>query len=216
MEDTPRHQCLIYDGSPAKMLPALAAHIKQKLSEGYRCLYLNSPTMVTGLRSYLFAAGVDVVYEVAKTSLLLTSDQSHIKDGLFDADQLLRTLEDTLNQALSDGYRGLWATGDMTWELGQDKDLKKLLEYEWRLEKIFQKYPTMSGICQYHADTLSRETLCQSLLAHPALFINQTLTYINPHYLPPEARNQPAAAMTELQDTIQNLCALQHPGGESR
>ena len=211
MEETPRHQCLIYEGSPAKMLPALAAHIKQKLDENYRCLYLNSPTMVAGMRSYLFAAGVDVVYEVAKTSLILTSDQSHLKDGLFDVDQMLRTLEETLNQALGDGYRGLWATGDMTWELGQDKDLEKLLEYEWRLEKIFQKYPTMSGICQYHADTLPRETLCHGLLTHPALFINQTLACVNPHYLPSDAHIQPAVATPELEHTIHNLCAMQ-PG----
>src|ERR1700753_4258060 len=107
METMPRHQCVIYDGSPAKMLPAIAAHIKQKLSENIRCFYLNSPAMVAGLRSYLFAAGVDVVYEVAKTSLMLSSEQTHLKEGHFDIDLFLGMLEDTLNQALSDGYKGL-------------------------------------------------------------------------------------------------------------
>ena len=193
------------------MLPALAAHIKQKLSENIRCLYLNSPAMVAGMRSYLFAIDVDVVYEVAKTSLILTSDQSHVKDGRFDMDHMLGTLEETLNQALSDGYRGLWATGDMTWELGQDKNLETLLEYEWRLEKFFQKNPARSGICQYHAGTLPREAVCQGLLTHPALFINQTLACVNPNYLPSEARLQPAAMMPGLQQTVDNLCALQ-PG----
>jgi hypothetical protein len=212
MEEMPRHQCLIYDGSPAKMLPALAAHIKQKLSENVRCLYLNSPTMVAGMRSYLFAGGVDVVYEVARTSLILTSDRSHVKDGHFDIDQMLRMLEETLNTALSDGYRGLFATGDMTWELGQDKDLKELLEYEWRLEKFFQRNPAISGICQYHADTLPRENMYHGLLVHPALYINQTLTVINPHYLPSEAHIQPAIPTPELHDTIHNLCAMQMGG----
>ena len=216
MEETPRHQCLIYDGSPAKMLPALAAHIKQKLDENIRCLYLNSPTMVTGIRSYLFAAGIDVVYEVAKTSLILTSDQSHVKNGRFDIDQMLRMLEETLNQALSDGYRGLWATGDMTWELGQDKNLDTLLEYEWRLEKFIQKNPAMSGICQYHTDTLPRAAVCNGLLAHPALFINQTLACINPNYLPSEARIQPGAATDDLQHTVYNLCAMQLGGDKEQ
>jgi MEDS: MEthanogen/methylotroph, DcmR Sensory domain len=216
MEETPRHQCLIYDGSPAKMLPVLAAHIKQKLSENVRCLYLNSPTMVAGMRSYLFAAGVDVVFEIARTSLILTSERSHVKDGHFDIDQMLRMLEETLNTALSDGYRGLFATGDMTWELGQDKDLKVLLEYEWRLEKFFQRNPAISGICQYHADTLPREILHNGLLAHPAFYINQTLAVINPHYLPSEAHLQPATPTPELQDTIQNLCAMQLGGDNER
>src|ERR1700759_4420574 len=103
MEQTPRHQCLIYDGSPAKMLPALAAHMKQKLSENFRSLYLNSPPMVVGLRSYLYAAGVDVAHETAKGSLILSSDQSHIIGGLFDPVLMLEILEQAMNQALTDG-----------------------------------------------------------------------------------------------------------------
>src|ERR1700733_12345401 len=146
MEAMPRHQCVIYDGSPARMLPAFADHIKQKLGENIRCFYLNSPTMVAGMKSYLFAAGVDVTYEVARGSLILSSDQSHLENGYFDTDHFLGVLENTLNQALSDGYQGLWATGDMTWELGPDTDLGKLNEYEWRLEKLFKKYPALSGI----------------------------------------------------------------------
>ena len=207
----PRHQCVIYEGSPARMLPAIAAHIKQKLSENIRCFYLNSPAMVAGIKSYLFAAGVDVIYEVAKASLILSSDQNHLKNGYFDTDHFLRTLEDSLNQALSDGYEGFWATGDMTWELGPDKDLAKLLDYEWRLEKLFAKYPTLSGICQYHTNSLPQEIVSHGLLLHPALFINETLSRVNPRYIPSEAPIQPVATTFELENTIQNLCALQ-PG----
>ncbi len=36
---------------------------------------------------------------------------------------MLHKLEDALDQALSDGYKGLWATGDMTWEFGSEKNL---------------------------------------------------------------------------------------------
>ena len=34
-------------------------------------------------------------------------------------------------RALDDGYSGLWATGDMSWEFGPAKDFSMLLEYEW-------------------------------------------------------------------------------------
>lgn len=68
---------MIYDGSPAGYLPALAATIRQKLNENYRCLYLNSPPMVAGLRSYLFAIGVDVPQEVLKGTLILSSGDGH-------------------------------------------------------------------------------------------------------------------------------------------
>jgi hypothetical protein len=136
MEGMPRHQCLIYDGSPAKMLPAIAAHIKQRLTENVRCLYLNSPAMAAGLRSHLFAIDVNVAEEVATGRLILSSDQSHLKNGQFDADQMLKRVEEAVSQALNDGCNGLWATGDMTWELGRDRNLKKLVEYEWNEQAV--------------------------------------------------------------------------------
>jgi len=46
-------------------------------------------------------------------------------------------LEAAVRQALSDGYRGLFATGDMTWEFGPDRDFKKLPEYELALQELF-------------------------------------------------------------------------------
>jgi hypothetical protein len=186
MQSTPRHQCLIYQGPPSRHLPALATTMREKLDQNFRCLYLNSPPMVAGLRSYLAAAGVEVAQELAKGRLILSSDQQHLADGSFDIDLMLRTLENLLNNSLRDRYTGLWAVGDMTWELGPLRDPARLLEYEWRLEKMFHQRPELSGICQYHADTLPREMMRQSLLVHPSIFVNQTLSLINPHYLYPE------------------------------
>ncbi len=116
MESAPRHQCLVYQGAPSQHLPLVAPVIREKLEQNYRCLYLNSAPMVAGMRSYLAAAGIDVAHESAKGSLVLSSEQQHLRGGLFDADAMLQSLEDTLRQALRDGYAGLWATGDMTWE----------------------------------------------------------------------------------------------------
>jgi len=191
------------------MLPALAAQIKQKLGEKLRCLYLNSPTMVAGMRSYLFASGVDVTSEVTRGSLVLSSNQSHLKGGKFDADSMLQLLEQNLDQAVRDGYAGLWATGDMSWELGADKDLKKLLEYEWKLEKFFETHPALSGICQYHADILPREIVYHGLLVHPGLFVNQTLSRVNPHFIASDASLEPVIPTAGIKDAVQNLCALQ-------
>jgi MEDS: MEthanogen/methylotroph, DcmR Sensory domain len=183
MERDSRHQCLIYEGSPSQQLPSLAAIIQRKLNEGHRCLYLNSPPMVSGLRSRLAAIGIDVVGDVAKARLVLSSESAMV-DGGFDVEMMLNKLEDALDQALSDGYEGLWATGDMTWEFGSEKNLAKLMEYEYRLEELMHQRPELSGICQYHQDTLPRETTQQALLTHGTLFINETLTRINPSYVP--------------------------------
>ena len=206
-----RHQCLIYEGSPSRMLQAVAATLRQKLSENYRCLYLNSAVMVAGMRCYLAAAGTDVAYEVGRTSLMLRSEQQHLVDGKFELGRMMYTLNDALDQALNDGYSGLWATGDMTWELGPQKDFSKLLEYELRLEEFLRQHSAFGGICQYHADTLPREILRQALHTHPSIFVNETLSHINPHYLRGEYHRDPLAINPQMESMIDRLCICGDP-----
>ncbi|MGC2620364.1 MAG: MEDS domain-containing protein [Acidobacteriaceae bacterium] len=207
MRPATQHQCLIYDGAPSRQLPAIATVIREKLEKNHRCLYLNSRPMVAGMRSYLAASGVDVTLEVAKHSLVLSSDQSHLTGGKFDVAGMMATLEDAFGMALHDGYAGLWASGDMSFEMGHEKDLKKLLAYEWRLEEFLRTHPAMGGICQYHAATLPREMLRHGLLVHPSLFVNETLSMMNPHYLQPEFVTPEAAHRAELKAALARLCA---------
>jgi hypothetical protein len=182
MEQFAQHRCLIYDGAPSTHLPALAAVAVEHLRANYRCLYLNSPTMVAGLRTYLAAAGVEVADAVKREALVLTSDQDHLIDGEFDVERMLALLEHTTRQALADGYVGLWASGDMLWEFGSERNLTKLFAYEVALEELMRAQPALRGICQYHRDTLPVEAVQVALYAHPTVFINETLSRLNPHY----------------------------------
>jgi hypothetical protein len=206
MGQSSRHQCLIYEGSPAPHLPALVSVIRQKFTENHRCLYLNSPPMVAGLRSYLFAAGVDVPKEIMKGRLVLSSDNTHLEDGTFDIDRMLNMLSAAVIQARDEGYQGLWATGDMSWEFGSEKNLAKLLEYEWRLEELFHTLPTLSGLCQYHRDTLPAEFVRRGFIMHQSIFINDTLSRLNPYYVQRECFDTHLDSTAHLDNTINALC----------
>jgi hypothetical protein len=140
--------------------------------------------MVAGMLSYLAAAGVDVAREVGRKSLVVSSEQQHLDDGRFDVDRMMEGLKNALHLALEDGYEGLWASGDMTWEMGSDTDFSNLLDYEQQLEAFFQEHTEMSGICQYHANTLPPQAVRQGLIAHRSIFVNETLSLINPYYVP--------------------------------
>lgn len=178
--DMARHQCLIYEGPPSRHLESLARTIISNLKEGKRCLYLNSPAMVAGIRSCLAALGLNLSEEIEKGSLIITSDQSHLVGGRFDVQRMIDMLRQAMHQALADGYTALWATGDMTWEFGSESNLDKLLDYEQQLEAFMQNNVSLSGICQYHRDTLPSHAIETGLQTHKALYINHTLTRINP------------------------------------
>ncbi len=206
MESESRHQCLIYAGAPSEKLPLLAAIIHCKLKEGFRCLYLNSAPMVSGMRSTLAAMGLDVASEEAKANLILSSDPV-TSGGNFNCEVMLGQLENAIDQALKDGHKGLWASGDMTWEFGPEKDFSKLLEYELKLENVFSRRKELCGICQYHKDTLPQDVMRQGLLAHRNLVISDTLTRINPHYF---KSSWPSNFNTrfQLDEMITTLCRL--------
>ena len=193
------------------MLRSIAEVVRQKLKEGYRCVYLNSLPMVAGMKSYLAAVGVDVAYEINRGSLVLSSDQNHLTKGIFSVDQMIRNLEFGIEQALRDGYKGLWASGDMTWEFGPQQDFGMLIEYEWRLEELFRKGPHLSGICQYHKDTLPHEVLRLGLQSHQNLFVNETLSLVNPHYVPAKFSGAVVSINpSAIDETISQLST--HPG----
>jgi hypothetical protein len=203
--ETARHRCMIYEGSPAKHLSGLARLIRDKLRANNRCLYLNSLPMVAGIRSYLSAAGVDVAQEVNRGSLFLSSDQDHLLDGIFDPARMLDVLSHAVSDALAQGYGGLWATGDMTWELGSEKNFGKLMAYECGLEEIFRELPALSGICQYHLDTLPDEALQVAASKHPSVYLNETLSRVNPLYSPAGSPATPFLSALRVKEMIGQL-----------
>jgi len=202
MESIARHQCVMYEGPPSRMLPELAVVARRMLDRNFRCLYLNSPPMVAGMRSYLAAAGLDVDAAQREGRLVLSSAQDHLVDGVFDPEGMIRALDESVDRALQDGYVGLWATGDMGWEMGDSRDFSALLDYECRLERLFRDRPELTGICQYHVDTLPWSALREGLAIHPAIFVNSTLSRINPSYLGPQGCMDDAQFRTVLERAL--------------
>lgn len=200
---------MIYEGSPAKHLRGLAAAIVENLKKHKRCLYLHSPAMVAGMRSYLAATGLDLARELESGALVLSSDQSHLIEGEFDIDRMLAMLDNAVTEALRDGFNGFWASGDMTWEFGNEKNFLKLLDYERGLEALFDKHLSLSGVCQYHTDTLPIGVVEQGLHVHKGIFVNETLSRINPYFLTHESlASRPRGSTTHVKQMIASVHQL--------
>lgn len=182
------HQCLVYDGPPTRHLATLARTISDKLARDFRCLCFDTPPMISGLRSYLAAEGVNVASDIAQGRLVLTSERPHLVDGRrFDLARMAGLLSASLDDAMDAGFRGLWCTGDIAWEFGPERDFSSLLEYERQLDAFIEAHPNFGGICQYHRDILPPQAVEAGLLAHPRIYIDQTLSLVNPRFIPRES-----------------------------
>jgi signal transduction histidine kinase len=180
-----RHKCLIYDGDPVEQLPVVVPLLLDGLQDNWRCLYLGSPDSVQMVDAALATKGVDTRHEKTRRSLVLSSDRSHLHDGRFDPEAMVDQLSASIDEALSDGYQGLCATGDMRWELGADDNFDRLLEYEALLETVFRE-KALRGICQYHRAMVPAKAVRDALLTHRTTYLGDRLNEDNLFYVPPE------------------------------
>jgi signal transduction histidine kinase len=194
-----RHRCLIYEGDPSEQFPVIVPLMKEALEEGRRCLYLGDPAMIVRLSRALDSAGVDTAGESARGALQFSADRGFLAHG-FDPEAMVRMLRDQVEAARRDGFSGLWASGDMRWELGEDANFERIGEYEARLEQAFDELP-LSGVCQYHRHTVPPDALRAAFQAHRSVYLGQTLHADNFYYLPPdlllERREASAARIAE-------------------
>ena len=211
MFSAPQHECLIYEGSPEQQFGTLASILDRKLKVNYRCLYWASPSMVSDFRSFLIAQGIDVDGEIARGNLLLSMGQDHLLDGRqFDAESTVQMLARMLDQAMSDGYEGLWGTGDIAWELGPNRDFSKLIAYETLLENFLRQNANVGGLCQYHTDMIPRDVVRKGLLSHPRVLLNESSSLINRWYSP-EPFPQNSELDSELDRAIDQIFLAPSP-----
>ena len=180
-----RHKCLVYDGPPSAQLPVVVPLLLDGLKDNWRCLYLGSPESVQMVDAAIAAKGVDTERERQRGALLFSSDRGHLESGAFDPTAMVSALCTFVDDAVREGFEGLCATGDMKWELGDDRNFDRLLEYEARLERVFREKP-LRGICQYHSDLLPPRALRDALLTHRTAYLGEELNRDNLFYVPPE------------------------------
>jgi len=183
--DASRHKCLIYDGHPSEQLPVIAPLLMDGLRDRWRCLYLGDPDTLQMIDTALSDRGVDTGQEIRTGALILSADRSHLEGGAFDPQSLVQSLRGLIDGAVHDGFGGLCATGDMTWELGSEENFDRLLEYESRLEQVFHEKP-LRGICQYRRDLLPHHAVRNALLTHRTVYVGDALNEDNLFYVPPE------------------------------
>ena len=110
-------------------------------------------------------------------------EDAYLKDGHFDADRMLRTVEEAL-QAGHEKYKLTRLMGNMEWALEPVPGVTDIVEYEAKLNYILPKYPD-PAVCVYDLNRHSGTVVMDILRTHPMVIIAGVLQD-NPLYVPPD------------------------------
>jgi hypothetical protein len=177
------HACLFY-ASPEEQFATVLPYIKAGLEQNEKCLYIVDDNHVVFVLEAMDKAGIDIAAALAARAFVINSKhQTYLKNGSFRPDEMIAGLKGGVEEALSEGYRGLRATGEMTWALSDPKALSQLNAYEAKLDKFFPSQ--LTGLCQYNQNRFSPQLVPGILQTH-RLVIAKGKLQKNKFYLPPE------------------------------
>jgi PAS domain S-box-containing protein len=178
------HLCLIYD-SREEQLAAVIPFIRMGLERGEQCVYIvdenTSETVTTAIRE----AGIDVNSAVTSGALvILTKQEAYLKKGYFDPEWMINFLKESTDKAKQAGFNALRVTGEMTWVLGGEQGVERLIEYEAKLNYFIPRNDCLA-LCQYNSRRFPPQIIIDIIRTHPTIIYGTTVCR-NFYYVPPD------------------------------
>jgi sugar-specific transcriptional regulator TrmB len=147
------HVILIYESKEVKR-NTLFSYIEKGLRTGQAGIYICSEETPDEIRNAMRNFGIDVKhYEEQRALTILPYTEMYIRDGVFNLEYVMDTWNRWYNNAISDGFSGMRATGEMSCFIIHDL-LEDLLSYEHALHTVLDI--PMTAICAYNADSLTK------------------------------------------------------------
>jgi hypothetical protein len=142
------------------------------------------------------ACGIDVESAQRSGQLEIRHwEDAYLKDGYFDGDRMVRTLEQVL-QSNRREYGLSRLMGNMEWALEAAPGVTDIVEYEAKLNYLLPKYPD-PVVCVYDLNKHSGSVVMDILRTHPMVIIGGVLQenplYVQPDELLAELRGREAA-----------------------
>lgn len=178
-----RHVCSLFKND-SDQFSAIIPFMLNGVRRNDKCLYAADSMEKEELFDRLMDAS-PVGRDVLETRISFVSvDDVYLNGTSFDKGRMLKFIADQQHKAISEGYSGLTAAGEMSWAARAVQGTSDLIEYEARINLM---YPGASCdlLCQYPESDFDAATLVNAIRAHPKVVVRGVVCG-NPYYLPPE------------------------------
>jgi anti-anti-sigma factor len=146
------HACWFFR-SPQEHREGVTAFVRDGLERGGKVVYLADAVPAEAVAGYLRAAGLDADGLAGRGRLVMRSlSDADVADGGFDPARQAALYGELAAQARKEGYRGLWVTGEASWQLtGAFPGVERYLEFERLVEELIAATEDALVLCQYDA-----------------------------------------------------------------
>ncbi|MBI5376916.1 MAG: MEDS domain-containing protein [Candidatus Schekmanbacteria bacterium] len=201
--DVHDHLCLIYE-TQQEQFAAVVPFIRIGLERKEKCVYIADDNSASSVIDAMRTEGIDVETAIKSGALaVLTKKDAYLKNGYFDPDLMIQFLKDAVDSAKAEGFKALRATGEMTWALGNDIGVERLIEYEAKLNYLLPKSDILA-ICQYNRKRFSPEIILDIIHTHP-LVVYKEMVCRNFYYVPPDEFLNHAQTSLEVERFLHNI-----------
>jgi Nif-specific regulatory protein len=197
------HLCCIYE-TEEEHRALVTPFLRHGLEQGQKAIYIVDAHTADTVLGYLRNDGFNVEPFLKKGQLVIIGvKDAYMKEGVFDPDGMIDLLRSETELALSEGYKALRVTGEMTWALQGLPGSERLIEYEAKLNEFFPGSRCLA-ICQYDRRRFDSEILLDVLTTHPIAIIG-TEVFDNFYYLPPKDFLGPDSSTASFTRRLKNL-----------
>lgn len=180
--DLGEHLCCIYRDKE-EQLSVLAKFMVFGLENNEKCVYIVDDRTKEEVVEAFEGDGIPVHdYVDSGQFVFLTKRDAYLQDGYFDPDEMIYLLGQLEENAIAQGYKGVRATGEMTWFFSDLPGTERLMEYEFRLNE-FLPDSRVIGLCQYNENRFTPGLLLDVIHTHPKVLLYDEL-HENPYYMP--------------------------------
>ena len=179
------HVCFLYE-TEEEHRALLTQYLRHGLDRGEKVLYVADARTADVILEYLRDDGVTVEPYLTSGQLgIRTASDTYLQGGVFDPNKMIASLRRETERALTEGYKALRGTGEMTWALRGLPGSQRLMEYESKLNTFFSGGQCL-GLCQYDRRYFDLAMLEQVLLTHPIVAVGAKVYDL--YHTPPDVR----------------------------
>jgi hypothetical protein len=150
-------------------LDLLAPTFRTALASECQGLFIADRTPPEAFIAGLAERGCDVESAIETGQfVLLTSEETYLQGGYFDAERQLGMWDDTIAAAHRAGFAGVFASGEVTWLDRVVPGVDRWLEYEFRVNLIEER-DFVGLACLYRENGLPKWAEAELVKTHPLI-----------------------------------------------